>query len=364
MKKLFFIVFYCFFFYAAYAQESATPSVNPMIDARGYYGFVIAHHKSMQHMTDSHFPCFELDIASQTNGKQLWEQLFKYPQKGLGVFYSDLGNSKILGNVVAVYPYLNFNLTKGKRINLYFRFACGLGYLTKRFDAETNYKNIAIGSHVNAFLQIMYEMRWAITQRFTLTAGIGMSHLSNGAFKTPNLGINIPTLTMGVSYRLYKPPLALIKRDIPKCDKRWQFTIMGHFGLSELYPADGKKYTAYILSGYFMKPLGLKREIGIGTDVFYDNAIVKYMQKSDSTIQNKWESIRPGLSFVYKMNFSHLSFIAQIGSYLYAKDNSDGYIFDRVALQYTLKNHFVIQLGLKTHLTTADMVEIGFGYKF
>ena len=318
----------------------------------------------MQHLSDSHFPGFEVCIASQTNGKQSWEQLYKYPQKGIGIFYSTLGGSKVLGNVGAVYPYLNFNLTKGKRVNLYFRFACGLGYLTKRFNAENNYKNIAIGSHVNAFLQVMYEMRWSVTSRFTLSAGIGMSHLSNGAFKTPNLGINIPLLNIGISYRFYNPTINYVKRELPQCNKRWQYTIMGNFGLSEMYPANGQKYTAYALSGYFMKPLGFKRKIGIGLDLFYDNAVIESLERNDVVVKNKLQAIKPGLSFVYEMNFSHLSLIAQIGSYLYAKDQSDGYIFDRVALRYTIKNHYCFQLGLKTHLSTADMVEVGFGYRF
>ena len=364
LKKILLIILTCLLSDLLFSQEVATPSINPIIDVHGYYGFVVAHHKSMQHLTNSHFPGFEVCIASQTNGKQLWEYLYRFPQKGIGVFYSPLGGSKMLGNVVAVYPYLNFNLTHGRKINLYFRFACGLGYLTKRFDAATNYKNIAIGSHVNAFLQIMYEMRWSFSKRLMLMAGIEMSHLSNGAFKTPNLGINIPTVNVGLSYKLHKEPVEIIMNEIPAYNKRWQYTVMGHFGVSELYPANGKKYTAYILTGYFMKPLGLKRKIGAAVDVFYDNAIAEVMRRNDIIIGNKFETIKAGVSFVYEMNFSHLSFVAQIGGYLIAKDKSDGYVFDRVALNYTFKKHYVVQLGLKTHLTTADMVEVGFGYKF
>ncbi len=364
MKKIFVIVLACLLSDLLFSQEVATPSIDPLIDVHGYYGFVVAHHKSMQHLTNSHFTGVEVCFALQSTGKHLWEQLYKYPQKGMGVFYSPLGGSKMLGNVVAVYPYLNFNLTHGRRINLYFRFACGLGYLTKRFDAATNYKNIAIGSHVNAFLQIRYEMRWLVSKRLSLMAGIEMSHLSNGAFKTPNLGINIPTVNVGLSYKLHKEPVVLIKKEVPVYDRKWQYTVMGHFGASELYPANGKKYMAYILTGYFMKPLGIKRNIGAAVDVFYDNAISEVMRRNDEMVHNKFETIKAGVSFVYEMNFSHLSFIAQIGSYLIAKDKSDGYIFDRVAFNYTFSKHYVVQLGLKTHLTTADMVEVGFGYRF
>ncbi|HNW90559.1 MAG TPA: acyloxyacyl hydrolase [Bacteroidales bacterium] len=363
VKKIITLLF-VFVFFAASAQQQKKHSKNLRIDALAHYGFVVPHHKTMQHLAQSHFPCFEINLSEQTHGKQLWEELFKYPLKGIGVFYSPLGNTPTLGHAISVYPYLNFRLTKGKKVNLYFRVAMGLGYLTKRFDAETNYKNIAIGSHLNLFIQLKYEMRWNITGRLGLSAGIALSHFSNAAFKIPNFGINIPTLNMGFSYKLYKDTPEVIKNEIPAADKKWQYSIIGRFGVNELYGAGGRKYPYYCLSGYFMKPLSIKRQIGIGTEVYYSEAVAEMLRRREIAIKSKLEAIRPGLSFVYMMNFSRLSFVAQLGAYLYNKEISDGYIFDRVALQYTVKDHFLFQVGIKTHLARAEVLELGMGYKF
>ncbi len=318
----------------------------------------------MSHLVRSHFPCFELNISEQTHGRRLWEQLFKYPVKGLGVYYSPLGNTKELGQGLAIFPYLNFCLTKGKKVNLYFRVAFGLGYLTRRFDTETNYKNIAISTHLNAFMQLRYEMRWNITKRLGLAAGLTLSHFSNAAFKVPNLGINIPTVHLGLSYKLFRETPGQIKNDVPQADKRWQFAVVGRFGVNELYGAGGPKYPYYGLTGYFMKPLNLKRQIGIGCDIYYSGAVLEMIHRREIAIKSRFEAIRPGLSFVYIMNFSHLSLVLHLGAYLYNKENSDGYFYDRVALQYTVKKHILFQLGLKTHLMRAEVLEFGFGYKF
>ncbi|HOY33270.1 MAG TPA: acyloxyacyl hydrolase [Bacteroidales bacterium] len=338
--------------------------MNLRLDALTHYGFIIPHHKTMQHLAQSHFLCYEVNLSEQTHGRQLWEQLFKYPLKGIGLFYTPLGNTRTLGQAVAVYPYLNFCLTKGKKINLYFRVAMGLGYLTKKFDSETNYKNIAIGTHLNAFIQLKYELRWNITDRFGLSAGISLSHFSNGAIKVPNLGINVPTLNMGLSYKLFKDTPESISNVAPLADKKWQYSVLGRFGVNELYGAGGRKYPYYCLTGYFMKPLSMKRQIGAGIDIYYSESVVEMMHRRNIPMNSKLEAIRPGLSFVYMMNFSRLSFITQLGAYIYNKEKSDGYIFDRVALQYTVKDHYLFQIGLKTHLARAEVLEMGIGYRF
>jgi hypothetical protein len=207
-------------------------------------------------------------------------------------------------------------------------------------------------------------MRWRLTNRLGLSAGLEISHFSNAAFKTPNLGINIPTFNLGLSYKLFKETPLLIKNDVPACNKKWQYSVFGRLGVNELAGPGGKKYLYVGVSGYFMKPLNLKRQIGIGVDVYYSEAVVEMLHRFDIAIKSNFEAIRPGLSFVYIMNFRKLAFVSQLGAYLYNKEKSDGYIFDRVALQYTFKDHFLIQLGLKTHLARAEVFELGLGYKF
>ncbi|MCK9613237.1 MAG: acyloxyacyl hydrolase [Bacteroidales bacterium] len=337
---------------------------NFQLEAVVHYGFVASHHKYMQHLTQRHFSAFELNLSEQTHGWRLWEQLYKYPKRGIGIYYSTLGNTEVLGHAIAVYPYLNFCLTKGNKVNLYFKTAIGLGYLTKKFNADNNYKNIAISTHLNAFIQLKLTLNWNITDRLVINGGFDISHFSNGAFKIPNLGLNILSLNMGLSYKLSRITPNIIKREVPAYNKKWQYHVFGRFGVNELYPPGGKKYPVYCMTAYFLKPLGIKRLLGVGLDIFYSESVVDYLRRSGTGIKNKVEAVKPGVSAVYEMNFSHLSFVVQFGAYLYAKDKSDGYIYDRVALQYTFKNHYMVQLGMKTHWLKAEVVELSVGYKF
>jgi hypothetical protein len=337
------------------------------LEGKVHYGFVVPHHENMVHMTSQHLCMFEADVVEASNGYHYWEQQHKYPLKGISLLYSDLGGARYLGKVVAVIPYLNFRLTKGNRIDLFFRFGAGVGYLTKHFERTENYKDIAIGSHFNAAIQMMYEMRWKPFKRLDVTAGLGLTHFSNGAIKTPNLGINILTLSAGCAWKLNKEQAQKIAPDaILDVTHKWEFCLYGIFGFSELYAAYGPKYYAYIFSGTALHTIGFrhKRWMGAGVDVFYDEANVESLKRLGTPVTHRAEVIRPGVNFTHKMDFSRLSLLMQLGVYVYTKFKKDGILYDRLALQYRFGKHYLVHLGLKTHLFTADMIEYGVGYRF
>lgn len=346
------------------AQNTALKS-KLWLEGKTYYGFIMPHHENMLHLGDRHFTMFEITLSEASNGDKLWEQLHKYPRKGISLLYTDLGGSPYIGKAFSVFPYINFQLTRGKKINLFFRFSTGLGYITKPFSRTENHKNIAIGSHVNAMIQLMYEMRWRPAPRLEVNTGISLTHFSNGAMKVPNLGINIGALSLGLAYKLDKNQPERIRREIPELNKKkWEFTVIGLTGFSELYAAYGPKFMAYGITATFLKPMSHKRKIGIGLDVSWDAANVESLDRLGIEIKNGFAVTRPGLTFTHRLDFSHLSIVMQLGGYLYTKLKKDGHFYDRLALQYCIKKHFVIHLALKTHLFVADMVEYGVGYRF
>src|SRR5210317_941029 len=199
---------------------------NLMLELKTGYGFLIPHRLEME-IFNSHFPSFELSISKKTYGAQRWEYMYGYPIVGIAYWYSNLGISPYLGDAHAVFPYINFPITPNKTTRLYFRTGVGLGYLTKHFDRLDNYKNIAIGSSLNAAVSLSFELRIKLASRLQLTGSIALTHFSNGSMKTPNYGINIPSIYGGLAYHLSKPNTFSRSKLLP-----------------ELYPYefDGKKW--------------------------------------------------------------------------------------------------------------------------
>jgi hypothetical protein len=346
-----------------YAQKPSFFN-DVLFETKANYGFVIAHHKTMTHLSTNHFPSFEIAMGKQTSGKKYWEEIYKYPIKGIMFYYSTLGNNEILGNAYAIMPYLNFPWAEGKRCSFNFRFAAGLGYITRPFNRTDNFANNAIGSHINAAINLLFEFRWSPWPRVTFNTGIGISHFSNGALKTPNLGINIPAISAGVSFKPEKAEVQKLKNNVDPFSKKMEFRIIGAFGLSNLNYCDTRMFPSYTLSTYMLKPLSWKRKIGGVFDIFYNTEVKEFLLNSGDTIKNDLAIIRPAVSFVHIYEFSRLSFILQVGCYLYTKYKGDGYIYERIGLQFLISKHLQANLSMKIHIAKADNVEFGFGYRF
>ena len=281
IKNLSLLLSILLFSYSITAQNNEQVFYNNLIiGTKVHYGFVMSHHKSMGHLTTSHFPAFEIDFNKQTYGKKLWQQLYNYPVIGIGYWHSDLGNSTILGNVHAIFPYINFVLKKQSNFTMNFRFGLGFGWLNERFDRFENYKNIAISSHLNGCMNLNYKLEWEFNRMFFST-GIGLMHLSNCAYKIPNLGINIGTVNLGVSYKIDNSKRKLIKNDLDTVKKSSDFYIIVSYGIKEIYPPCGKKYSEYDISLNYSKILSHKNKILAGIDLFYDESNIEILKRKN-----------------------------------------------------------------------------------
>ena len=364
-KYLILIFLFAFLPLKMFASFNSNPndSIKYILETKLHYGFIISHHKSMAHLTAGHFPAFEINIGKQTNGEKEWQGLYKYPVMGVSFWYANLAYPKVLGSAYAVYPYLNFHIYQERSFSLNYRFGTGIGYLSKKFDHLDNYKNIAIGSHINITINMFYELKWLILKKIFISGSIGLTHFSNGSLKTPNLGINIPTISLGLAYKFHsnEKVCKILDTNLNKKNKiEIQSFLSG--GMKEIYPEDGKEYGAYSFSTCFIKPLSMKRKIDTGFDLFLEFSNLKSLERNGVDVKHSYEAIRPGLHFGYQLQFSKLSFVTQVGVYLYAKDNSDGPVYSRFALRYKLNKKILLNLALKTHFAKADFIEYGIGY--
>ena len=367
MRKIFAALFFLIgFFPALFAQEEKTPlSKDIYLDTKVHYGFIICHHKSMLNLASTHLTAFEVSINKPTYGERSWHQLYKYPQMGLCLWYTALGNSQILGSATAIFPFINFPLLQSKKTSLNFRFGLGLGYLSRRFDRFDDYKNNAIGSHFNGAVNLLYQFKYDLSNKSAISAGIGLAHFSNGAIKMPNLGINVPTIHVGFSYKLVSQDnVNYNKTDLPPISKKNEFLIFCAIGTKEIYPICGKKYFTTTISGLYSRVLSHKRKVGIGLDFSYSASNIETLNRD--SIYPKYNVLvtRPGLCLSHELIFGKLSFIMQVGTYIYAMDKSDGMFYDRFGFRYQISKHFLANLTLKTHFAKADYIESGFAYKF
>jgi hypothetical protein len=341
---------------------------NLLLEGRLNYGFLINHHLEMQ-VFNAHFMAFELNLGAETYGKKRWESMYAYPIVGMSFWHSDLGNSEFIGKANALFPYINFPLTRNEKYELNFRLGGGLAYLTKHFDRLTNYKYLAIGSHVNAAINLMFEMRWRPVPRTQLSVGVAMMHFSNGSLKTPNYGINIPSVNLAIAYHLTKANANINRKLLPELTKfefdgrkNIEVDLVSAFGMKDISEY-GDRFYVYTLSGNAFKAVSYKSKVGIGFDLFYDNSDLRKAELEHIYLERKSQIMKPGASMGYQLNLSRTSFIFNLGFYLGGKMARAGASYYKVGMRVMLSRNIFASIALKTHFARADYIGVGIGYK-
>jgi hypothetical protein len=341
-----------------------------MVEGKINYGFFYAQHLELQ-LFNAHVTAFEINLQQVTYGKHKWEIAFGYPLIGVSFWYSALHNSPYLGSAYALFPFMNFPLYRHRDLSFNFRFGIGLGYLTKKFDRLTNYKNLAIGSHFNAAVSLMFELRYKLSGRFTLSGGINFQHFSNGSLKLPNYGLNIPLVNLGIAYRLVRenknlvdhiyPPIepfeAIIRHDI-------EFNIGGAIGFKNMQAVYGQNYKVFHIYENTFFPVSRKSQVGFGFDLSYDQSQVKILELAGDTVTNKLTVLRPGTNAAYQLMMGKLAFVFNLGYYLGGKEKSLGPFYEKLSVQYNFAKNLFASVMLKVHFGRADYIGWGVGYRF
>ena len=334
------------------------PKGDLWIEAKGKAGFLLAHRSSMGHLATEHTYAGEISFYFKPKNRKLWHKAYKNPLIGVTGFYGSVGNKEVLGQYFGLIAFTSFPLISSKHYIFSLKVGAGLGYGTKHYDLETNPLNNAIGSAVNAQICLGLESR-ILFRNSSINISLDMTHFSNGAAKTPNLGLNLPYLGLGYGHR--------IKNGIDsnyihsEYKKKWEFGIMLIGSAKETYPTGGQKYPVYAASlvgrRFFKQKVGMEASF----DVISKQAIIDY----HSDVRKKQsEIIQLGLFVGYILPMDKFHLLVGMGGYIRDKYKPESYFYHRVGMRYVFENGININLVLKSHWARADYVEYGIGYTF
>ncbi len=341
------------------------PQHDFLISAQGHYGFILAHRNDMAHLIKGHIYGGELNYIFRTNGCKPWQQIHKYPEIGICFLHMYLSNPQQLGNLEALYPYTNIRLNKQSRRNhLNLRIGVGLAYDTKPFDRIENHQNNVIGSHFNGFVNLRLSEAIMLSDAWRLDAGVGLTHASNAAMSTPNLGLNMATVNLGLGYAFGNKVCKIIKDSIPPVQMDWQFSVIGVTGIKQLEAPGGPEYIAYGFQANIYRTLNYKNKLGGGIEAAYNNA-TKKVWENDSVYNSPFKDIvQAGVKISYAFTIDRLTLPVDFGVYLYKQQPYNGIFFHRIGLRYMVTKHIIANATLLTHWAKADYFEWGIGYQF
>lgn len=326
-------------------------------------GFLMAHRPSVVYLQRDHALAVELSWHFHPDRTTDWQSLYSFPNLAISYRYINFGNPEQLGTAHCIYPQLQLPLTNHNPFALQARIGFGLGLMTKTFDEEDNYKNLTISSHINAAVMFGLQARIFTNKKTQLVTGIDFFHISNGAAQMPNLGLNIPTLNVGIIHYNGAPEKVARTTRSAVLRKR-EAGIYYATGFNEKYPPGGNKYLVQVMNGFYQVTAGRKGVLGGGADFIYDTSLPAELKEEGKSGNYFKDATRIGLYGSAGLRVSKFDLLLQTGWYIHNNEKSDGNIYSRLALRYQFHKHFFAGMHLKTHFGRADYTEWTIGYKF
>lgn len=327
MKHLL-IFLWSFTFFSVFSQSEKQWG----IEYRQKVGFLAAHRGVMGHLPQSQAYAGELSYFVQTRGKRQWHKGCNYPIIGTTLFGGSVGNNEILGTQWGAYAFIEFPFVKYNRYEFLGKIGSGLAYGTKIFDDVSNPKNVAMSTHLNTIICFGLKSTFQF-DRNKITLGLDMTHFSNGAFKVPNLGVNLPYVSLGYARTIRKAPLdsLILPNHLPL--KRWLYSVTAIASAKEIFPTGGKKYGIFAVSTgfrWFSKPkVGFEGAI----DIISKQAIFGYQPEISKT---QWGILQIGIYTGYLLPLDRFHMAIGMGVYVKDKYQPEDYFYHRIGMRYYL----------------------------
>ncbi|WP_457082112.1 acyloxyacyl hydrolase [Hymenobacter sp. HD11105] len=327
-------------------------------------GFIIAHTPRVAHLVTAHPTGFEINAQRQTTGNAPWHAWYRYPKVGVAFIYYDYHNP-VLGKSYAATVYLNKAFLRTARHELNLRMGTGLGYFTNGFNQETNHKNLIVSSRLNATLQLRAEYDVAISEHLGLLVGVGLNHYSNGATTKPNLGINIPTVMLGLNYHQQRPfrPKAEVPGYQPEDIGRNFWNISATAGYKQRNESNRQKYLVNSATVLVGRRVNRKSNLVAGAEGFYDRGLLAEQRDTTRNGEALIDVKKAGVFVGHDLLFGRMSVVTHLGIYVYNPYKSNSFYYERIGLKYHFTEQLFGSVDLKVHRGAADVIEWRLGIK-
>lgn len=310
-------------------------------------------------------------------------KLYPSAYQGIGVSYSTFSRPDELGNPVTVYVFQGAPLMQfSRRLSLDYEWNFGASFGWKKYDELYNQKNMAIGSEINAYINLGFFLNWQLHPQWKLAAGVDFTHFSNGNTHYPNGGLNAIGGRIGVvrtfdatdgaagatgSKRLFIEPHVSYDLVVYGATRKKGFVkdnvpslVPGSFGIIGLNFAP-----MYNLNNYF--------RAGLSVDAQYDESANIKDYKLERTYSDELKFHRPpfrkqfavGVSLRAELVMPIFSINAGLGRNLICSGDDTQGFYQILALKTYVTRHLFLHVGYQlSKFKDPNNLMLGLGYRF
>jgi len=339
-------------------------------------GRIFRHTPKIAFAIPDHTWGFGLNFQYQSYGREAWQQHHGYPLMGYGLQYFNFGDAEVLGHAVSFFPNITLKLVDRPRWMIHFRVGSGIAWLNRTWDRIENPDNNSIGSRFNNTTCFRLVAGVDLAPRWTLFAGGSFSHFSNGAVQMPNLGINVPAVSVSLRYTPEPVQQAhYIKWEEPKRPAgRWGG--QGYFTLAykETGLPGAAKWPVYLGSASGIYRISKVQNLQAGLEIEYYKSVYVFslhVIAAHNAREAGQNATRYGFFLANEWQFGNTGVLVQAGYYLNRKNYLVPFpVYNKLGLRYYLpplpglSAQFYAGVYMKSHLITADYISLGIGVRF
>lgn len=380
MKTRFQILFVFFAIILCRSQDQDSIKRNPLLfSASAEYGSILPTNVQLTYYDNLRYAGYSAQVLKQTTGKKDWEKLFNYPLYGIGVYAFDFLDNKKMGSPFAVYAIYSSKIKEWNKLKWYYSANLGISFNSNPFDYDAAYYNTSVGSKTNMYISLGTGLYYEIGKHFDVGLNLKFNHLSNGAMKIPNKGLNAVAPQVSLVYypeRVNPVKDEIIASKIKKYNT-WEVSVFGGKknvfyrgdNRDDIRLYDGFDYSVYGAEAFYMRQYSAKSAYGLGLGVTKDEQYNHTMYVQDSVLYQKkrFSNDHVLLSVIptYRLMIDRLYINVGLGYYVTKKnrkyDNSA--LFQRLSLQYQITDRFFASFGINAYdLHVANYLEWKLGY--
>ena len=329
------------------------------LSAQQHYGFIIIHSRSIRAIKDSNPIGTEFNFNWQKIDKKSWDLCHCYPRVGVLFSFFDFDNKEILGYGFTAGGFVEPFFRTDKKFNISFRIAAGLLFDTKPYDEYANPENLSYSLPINQYSQLGILLHYRINQKIKLTTSSNYNHISNGGLKQPNIGINYPTLGLGLDYTPHPIPVKNRQKGDFKGIKNKRYDI-SMFYFPKKILANTKYFTVFGVSTGISQQVGRISSLTVDLEWMWDYSLKWELEQlgKDKNYQ------RGGLLLGHEFLMGRFTFSQKIGPYIYDVAKYDDPVYQRYGINFHFTENIFTGIHIKAHRHIADFMSIKLGWTF
>ena len=132
-----------------------------------------------------------LKYAFRFDPHSRWGSQYPDVYQGIGLACHTFRNREEIGVPWSAYVFQGAPIARlAPSLTLDYEWNFGVSWGWKKYDPQLNPRNMVVGSKMNAYINLGWLLNWQINNDWRLTAGVDVTHFSNGNTHYPNAGVN------------------------------------------------------------------------------------------------------------------------------------------------------------------------------